>query len=68
MKGRGHTSLQEGDLATLLIGHREDIFQTGITISKFIAPSLFRLDALTASCLLPGICDALGDVHTHVLV
>jgi len=61
-------SLQEGDFAALLIGHREDILQTGIAVSKFIAPSLFCLDALTASGLLPSICDTLGDVHTHVLV
>ena len=65
---KDYTSLQEGHLATLLVRHREDILQTGITVSKFIAPSLLSLDTLTASGLLPGICDTLCDVYTHVFV
>jgi hypothetical protein len=65
---KDRTSLQEGHLAALLIGHREDILQTGIPVPEFIAPSLFCLDALTTGRLLPSICDTLCDVHTHVLV
>jgi len=61
-------SLQKGHLAALLIGHRENVLETGITISKFIAPSLLCLDALTTSGLLPSICDTLSDVNTHVFV
>ncbi len=65
---KDNTSLQKRDFAALLIGHGENVFQTSITISQFIAPSLFCLDALTASGLFPSVCDTLSDVNTHIFV
>ena len=47
------SAVEKRNLAGLLVGHGKGVFETAITLSEFVAPSLLRLDTLTAD-LLPA--------------
>jgi hypothetical protein len=52
---QAQTSFQKGDLAALLVGDGQDIFQPSISVAKFVSAALFRFDALPSGGLLPGV-------------
>ena len=47
------SAVEKRNLAGLLVGHGKGVLETAITLSEFVAPSLLRLDTLTAD-LLPA--------------
>ena len=59
------TSFQKGNLATLLIGDGQDIFQPRISVAKFVSTALFRLDTLPSSSFLPGVGKMFSEGDTH---
>lgn len=59
------SSFQKGNLAALLIGDRQDIFQPSISVAKFVSAALFRLDALPSGSFLPGVGKMFSEGDTH---
>jgi len=47
------SAVEERNLAGLLVGDGKRVLETAITLSEFVAPTLLRLDTLTAD-LLPA--------------
>jgi hypothetical protein len=59
------SSFQKRNLATLLVGDGQDIFESGISVTEFVSATLFRLDALPSSGLLPGVGKMFSEGDTH---
>ena len=49
----GGSAVEERNLAGLLVGNRKRVLEAAVTLPEFVAPALFRLDALTTD-LLPA--------------
>ena len=62
---QAQTSFQKGNLATLLVGDGQDIFQPGISVAKFVSTTLFRLDTLPSGGFLPGVGKMFSEGDTH---
>jgi len=62
---QGQTSFQEGNLATLLVGDGQDIFQPGISVAEFVSTALLRLDTLPSGGFLPGVGEMFSEGDTH---
>jgi len=59
------TSFQKGNLATLLVGDGQDIFQSGISVAKFVSAALFCLDTLPSGGFLPGVGKVFSEGDAH---
>jgi len=58
-------SFQKGDLAALLVRDGQDVFQSGLSVAKFIAAALFRLDTLPSGSLFPGVGKVFSEGDAH---
>jgi hypothetical protein len=56
MKVEALTTLEQGNLARLLVRRRKSLLEAGIAVSELITPSLLGLDAL----LTDGLAAAIG--------
>ena len=48
-------TVKQGNFAGFLIRHGEGILEPAVAVPQLVAPSLFRLDALTTDCLATHI-------------
>lgn len=59
--GEGDTSFEQGNLAALLIGNGEGVFELCIAVSELVSSPLFCLDSLPAGGFLARVGEVLDE-------